>query len=100
MTSPYDDGWLSGPLHELAVEIALNDPRTEVVARARVVKYMALVCDECRLILERETITGIPPERPREIAPWHLTHKGEIGPLGTTSACTGDTAAWCVVFVD
>lgn len=97
MTSPYDDGWLSGSLHELAVEIAINDPRTEVVARARVVKYLALVCDECKIILERETFTGIPPERPTEAAPAH--YRQDHGPR-SPEVCMGETATWRVVFVD
>ena len=97
MTSPYDDGWLSGPLHELAVEIAINDPRTEVVARARVVKYLALVCDECKLILEREVVQGIPPERATEAAPAHYTQAHRRGP---PVICMGEVATWRVVFVD
>lgn len=87
----------SEPLDLLAHEIALNDPRTETVCRARVVRYLALVCDECRLILERETFQGIPPEKPPEVTKQHYTHAHRSGP---PVICDGETATWRVVFVD
>lgn len=73
--SPYDDGWLSGSLHELAVEITLNDPRREIIA-AQVMKCLALVCSHCHVILKRQEFAAATP--PPELAYDHHHCRGVI----------------------
>ncbi len=93
--SPYDDGWLLGSMHELGVEIAINDPRTEIVARRPPMTYFALVCTKCRLILKRDhKATTRPPSEP---APSHRTHQGPmlvVCGIEATPECDSKTAIW------
>lgn len=72
--SPYD-GWLLNSLHELAVEIALNDPRTVSVARRPM--NLALVCSKCHIILKRLPWDGNAVSPAPELAEEHTTGRGE-----------------------
>lgn len=98
--SPYDDGWLLGSLHELAVEIALNHPST--VSIARPMTNLALVCSGCRVVLKRCSIISGAPPPPPELAIDHTDGRGELVVrfgIAMTPDCEGGgrLALWCPI---
>lgn len=94
--SPYDDGWLLGSLHELAVEIAINDPRRVVLAARPPMTCFVLVCTKCHVILARD-----PDATSRPLAELAPDHPNPQKPI-TDPDCegSGKTAYWHQVAID